>query len=111
MLSEEAKRDICAEFAGVVKERLGKGPGSVTLESCGGVLMVVMHRTITPFERTLAQAADGWSEVVDARDKTMKVVTGDFVEVLQQRGLRVREVFCEVDIESDCQVIVFRESA
>lgn len=107
-LPEDLEKLLASSWARIAKDRLGKGPGGLSIECCGEVLMVTMHQTLTPLERTLAQATGGWEVVRELRDQAMQVVSTEFAQVLQESGLHATLVFCEVDVLADRQVLAFR---
>lgn len=107
-LAEELEKELASSFARIMKERLGKGPGGTTIEGCGNVLMVTMHQTLTPFERTLAEATEGWGKVVEIRGLVMRCLATDLTGVLQSLGLEARLIFGEIDVTTDRQLLAFR---
>ncbi|MGE5553517.1 MAG: Na-translocating system protein MpsC family protein [Betaproteobacteria bacterium] len=109
-LSEDVEKQLASSWAKIAKERLGKGPGGITIDCCGSVLMVTLHQTLTPFERTVAQAAGGWESVRTLREQVMQVLVADFAGILLHHGYKARLMFHEVDIEADRQMVAFRIS-
>jgi uncharacterized protein YbcI len=99
---------LASAWARLAKEKLGKGPGGISLELCGSVLMVTMHQTLTPLERTLAEAAGCWDAVRDLREVAMQVLSQDFVRILDALGYRAVPVFSEIDVATDRQMLTFR---
>lgn len=104
----EMETRLASAWARLAKEKLGKGPGGISMELCGGVLMVTMHQTLTPLERTLAEASGSWEGVRELRNVAMRSVGEDFVQALEEAGLRAAPVFNEIDVVADRQILAFR---
>lgn len=107
-LSEETSKQLASSWARIVKEKLGKGPGGITIDCCGGVLMVTMHQTLTPLERTVAEAAGAWEAVLGVRESATKVLVAEFVRILGNLGYAAGLVFSEIDVEKDRQLLAFK---
>lgn len=107
-LPPDTETRLASAWARLAKDKLGKGPGGISLDLHGSVLIVTMHQTLTPLERTLAEASGSWETVEQVRETAVKSLSLHFLRTLEVEGFRAVLVFSEIDVETDRWLLTFR---